>query len=225
VKIKIAIVEDTPDVMKNLISNLSLSIEIEILFTCNNGKDFVEQCKKLKKEFLPEIVLMDIDMPIMNGLDAIKATRIFNEEIQFLMFTVFDDDDKIFEAIKSGATGYLLKEESIKKIEESIIEMKTFGAAPMSPSIARKTLKLLSNSQQNQITENKEDNALYKSLSPREIEILKYLVLGKRYKEIADLTNISQNTVRNHVATVYKKLYVTSNVEAIKLVNTKKWFG
>lgn len=223
-KVRIAIVEDTSEVMKNLKLNLSLSPQLDILFTSTNGTDFVSKCKKLKKENLPEIVLMDIDMPVMNGLEAIKEIRLFNADMQFLMYTVFDDDNKIFEAIKLGASGYLLKEESIQKIEESIIEMKEFGAVPMSPSVARKALKLLSMGTHEPASEQAHDDENLNSLTSREVHILKLLILGKRYKEIADQTNISINTVRNHVAAVYKKLQVTSNVEAVKLVNKRKWF-
>lgn len=223
-KVRIAIVEDTSEVMKNLKLNLSLSPQLDILFTSTNGTDFVSKCKKLKKENLPEIVLMDIDMPVMNGLEAIKEIRLFNADMQFLMYTVFDDDNKIFEAIKLGASGYLLKEESIQKIEESIIEMKEFGAVPMSPSVARKALKLLSMGTHEPTSEQAHEDETLNSLTSREVHILKLLILGKRYKEIADQTNISINTVRNHVAAVYKKLQVTSNVEAVKLVNKRKWF-
>ncbi len=223
-KIRIALVDDTQEILKNLESNFYNHPDFELVMVAHNGKDFLSQCKKYKVEYLPDIVLMDIDMPLMNGLETIKKVRAFNSTIKFIMYTVFDDDDKIFEAIKNGASGYLLKESSIAKIEESLKEMYEFGAVPMSPSVARKALKMLSNS--NQIVEPKtDDDVLLKSLSSREIEILKLVILGKRYKEIADETNISQNTVRNHVTAIYKKLHVTSNVEASKLANSRKWFG
>lgn len=223
-KIRIAIVDDTQEILKNLESNFSNHTEFELVMVAHNGKDFLNQCKKYKAEYLPDIVLMDIDMPLMNGLETIKKVRAFNANIKFIMFTVFDDDNKIFEAIKNGASGYLLKESSIQKIEESLKEMHEFGAVPMSPSVARKALKMLSNS--TQATEPSLDSDdLLKSLSNREIEILKLVILGKRYKEIADDTNISQNTVRNHITAIYKKLHVTSNVEASKLVSSRKWFG
>ncbi len=223
-KIRIAIVDDTQEILKNLESNFSNHPDFELVMVSHNGKDFITQCKKYKTEFLPDIVLMDIDMPLMNGLETIKKVRAFNATIKFIMFTVFDDDDKIFEAIKNGASGYLLKESSFAKIEESLKEMHEFGAVPMSPSVARKALKMLSNS--SKVVETKtEDDTLFKSLTNREIEILKLVILGKRYKEIADETNISQNTVRNHVTAIYKKLHVSSNVEASKLATSRKWFG
>lgn len=222
-KIKLGIVDDNQLILKNLESSFSNHPDFELLIVAHNGKDFVAQCKKFKPEFLPDIVLMDIDMPLMNGLETLKKVKAFNTNIKFIMFTVFDDDDKIFEAIKNGASGYLLKESSISKIEESLKEMHEFGAVPMSPSVARKALKMLSNASPVK-TEVKEED-VFTALSSREVEILKLVVLGKRYKEIADDTNISINTVRNHVSTIYKKLHVTSNVEAAKLAMSKKWFG
>lgn len=222
-KIKIAIVDDSLEVLKNLESYFSDNSKIEIVFTCNNGKDFIKSCRKLKPAFLPEIVILDIDMPQMNGLETILQTRLFNDSIKFLMFTVFDDDEKIFEAIKNGASGYLLKEASKSKIEESLLEMQEFGAVPMSPSVARKALKMLSESKKPEKQAIKESEIL-NSLSIRETEILKLLILGKRYKEIAEETNISPNTVRNHIANVYKKMQVTSNLEAMNLAKSKKWF-
>ncbi len=223
-KIRIAIVDDNQEILKNLESNFSDHSDFELVMVAHNGKDFLNQCKKYKSEYLPDIVLMDIDMPLMNGLETIKKVKAFNFNIKFIMFTVFDDDDKIFEAIKNGASGYLLKESSIAKIEESLKEMNTYGAVPMSPSVARKALKMLSNSSQVEKHQTEEDNLL-KSLSNREIEILKLVILGKRYKEIADEINLSQNTVRNHISAIYKKLHVTSNVEASKLATSRKWFG
>jgi DNA-binding NarL/FixJ family response regulator len=222
VKIKIGIVDDTQEILKNLESHFSNHPDFEITIVAHNGKDFIAQCKKYKTEFLPDIVLMDIDMPNLSGLETIKQTRLFNQSIKFIMFTVFDDDTKIFEAIKNGANGYLLKESSLTKIEESLKEMQVYGAVPMSPSVARKALKMLSNSTLINVEEKEDD--LSKLLSNREIGILKLIILGKRYKEIADETNISQNTVRNHVTTIYRKLQVSSNVEAAQLVTSRKWF-
>jgi DNA-binding NarL/FixJ family response regulator len=222
-KIKIAIVDDSIEVLNNLESYFSDNSKIEIVFACNNGKEFIKSCRKLKAAFLPEIVILDIDMPLMDGLETILQTRLFNDSIKFLMFTVFDDDEKIFEAIKNGASGYLLKEASKSKIEESLLEMHEFGAVPMSPSVARKALKMLSESKKPEKQAFKE-NEMLNSLSIRETEILKLLILGKRYKEIAEETNISPNTVRNHIANVYKKMQVTSNLEAMNLAKSKKWF-
>ncbi len=222
-KIKIAIVDDNAEVVRNLSSNFSNHLDFELVMVASNGKDFLTHCKKFKVSCMPDIVLMDIDMPLMNGLETIKKVRDINTTVKFIMFTVFDDDDKIFQAIKNGASGYLLKESSFNKIEESLKEMYEFGAVPMSPSVARKALKMLSTS--NVIAENKsEDDSLLRSLTNREVEILKLVILGLRYKEIADRLNLSQHTVRNHIVNIYKKLHVSSNVEASKLVSFRKWF-
>ena len=139
------------------------------------------------------------------------------------MLSIFDEDDKIFEAIKAGANGYLLKDEPLEKIKEAIRNLLDDAGAPMSPSIARKALELLMNAKVN-IDTTKTNNENEYNLTEREKEILKHLVDGLEYKEIADLTTTSPNTVRNHITNIYKKLHVTSKAQAIRMVINKKWF-
>eukprot|EP01041_Mallomonas_annulata_P024094 gene24094-44749_t len=119
------------------------------------------------------------------------------------MLTVFDDDDKIFEAIQAGASGYLLKDESPKTILNYLQQVKEFRSVPMSPAVARKTLKLLSNTPVVKVVE----KVLETNLSPREIEVLKGLVEGLDYKEIAEQLDSSPNTVRNQISSIYQKLH------------------
>jgi RNA polymerase sigma factor (sigma-70 family) len=131
------------------------------------------------------------------------------------MLTIFDEDDKIFSAIKAGADGYLLKDEPVEKIKEAIINLLNDEGAPMSPSIARRAFNLLMNAKV-EIKENP-TNELDYNLTDREKEILLKLIDGLEYKEIAQDINVSPNTIRNHVTKIYKKLHVTSRAQAMKL--------
>src|SRR5579863_6170609 len=113
--IPIAIVDDKSENRLSLAEKINSSDDIAVRFTALNGKDFLEQMKKLSVSELPEVVLMDIEMPGMNGIEAVQHGKQLNPDVRFLMLTVFDDDDKIFEAIKAGASGYLLKDEKVAK--------------------------------------------------------------------------------------------------------------
>ncbi len=217
--IKLAIVDDKQANRNSLRDKMNFEDEFEVLFTASNGKDFLEQLKESKGN-LPEVVLMDIDMPIMNGIEAVSHAHQSYPEIKFLMFTVFDDDDKVFEAIKSGAIGYLLKDEKVEVIIHSIKQIIEFGGSPMSPSIARKALKLLMNAP---VIKTEIDEHDY-SLSKRELEILQGLVDGYDYKELADKLFISPHTVRTHINKIYQKLQVNNKTQAIKIAINKRWF-
>lgn len=155
----------------------------------------------------PEVILMDIDMPGLNGIEAVRMIRTFNAEVQILMMTIFDDDDKIFDAICAGANGYLLKSQSLDKILDAIREVKD-GGSPMSSSIARKVLVLFQ--QNNPVKPTEEFH-----LTAREKDVLTCLVEGDSYKMIADRLEIGYATVNTHVKSIYKKLHVNSVAEAI----------
>lgn len=216
--IKIVIVDDKRFNRVNLKSELENTGKINVLFTAENGVDFLEQMKETLASNIPEIVLMDIDMPEKNGIDTVRLAKQIYPSIEFLMLTVFDDDDKIFEAIQAGASGYLLKEESPKTILNYIQQVKEFKSVPMSPSVARKTLKLLSNAPVVKIIE----TVVESNLSPRETEVLKGLVEGLDYKEIAEKLDSSPNTVRNQISKIYQKLHVTCKVDAVKIAMKNK---
>jgi RNA polymerase sigma factor (sigma-70 family) len=219
--IKIAIVDDKQSNRVILGEKLAENKDFEIVFTAINGEDFLEKMK-LQKDNLPDVVLMDLEMPQMDGIDAIANGSALYEQVKFVVLTVFDEDEKIFRAIRAGACGYLLKEESAETIAESITMAIEIGGVPMSPSVARKTLSLLSNSNFSK-NEKKEiiNNDLF-DLSERETDILKLLVAGKEYKEIAEALHISPFTVRNHTTKIYSKLHVNSKAEAISLAYKKK---
>jgi DNA-binding NarL/FixJ family response regulator len=156
-------------------------------------------------EYNPDVVIMDIDMPKMNGIEALKEIRKTKSEALVLMLTVFDDEDRIFESIQSGANGFLLKESKPKKIIEAIRDV-IAGGAPMTGSVARKVL------QQFTVVKPKDETI---DLSKREKEILSFLVNGMSYKMIASQCSISYHTVNAHIRKIYDKLHVSSATEAV----------
>ena len=215
--VTIAIIDDNPELLKQLSENLSVFEEVKILFTATNGAEALkalEQCEKL-----PQLVLMDIEMPVMNGIEA--TAIIANEtDIKVLILTVFDADEKIFEAIKAGAAGYLLKDSKPHRIVSAIEDIME-GGAPMSPQIASRTLQLLRDSaNKNELHPKPAD---YK-LSERETELLQLLVEGNTYQQIADSIFISHGTVRKHVQNIYGKLHIHSKIEAVNKANKYQWF-
>lgn len=219
----IAIVDDKKTIRTALQARFEETENYKVLFTAENGKDFLEKMMVARKSTSPDVVLMDIDMPIMTGIEAVLNAKDVYPQTKFLMLSIFDEDDKIFEAIKAGANGYLLKDEPLEKIKEAIRNVLDDQGAPMSPSIARKALDLLMNAKVN-LANNKTINESDYNLTDREKEILKHLVNGLEYKEIAELSGISPFTVRNHITNIYKKLHVTSKAQAIRMVINKKWF-
>lgn len=217
--IRIAVVDDKMVNRKTVQRNISLSGEIEIVLEASNGSEFLEKMEELSEMKRPQVVLVDIDMPVMNGIDTIAVGTIKFPTTRFLVLTVFDDDEKIFEAIQAGASGYLLKDDSATVLTDAIREALTFNGAPMSPAIARKTLSWLKSlpkpSSSTQTTNN--------ILTEREIEIIKLMVDGKDYKAIALKLFISPNTVRAHISKIYEKLHVNSKAQAIQMAHKYKW--
>lgn len=213
--IHLAIVEDKKSIRLALEEKLNVPNQFNVLFTAQNGKDFLEQMTEARKNIEPAVVLMDIDMPLINGIEAVLEGKKRYPNTKYLMLTIFDDDEKIFNAIKAGADGYLLKDESTDVIKAAIINLINENGAPMSPSIARRALKLLMRSE----VELKKENTNIEDwqLTEREKEVLLCLIEGLEYKEISQKLNISPNTTRNHVTKIYKKLHVSSQAQAIKL--------
>lgn len=213
----IAIVDDKKSLRTTLRDKLNELNSCEVLFTAENGEDFLEKMKEARKSISPDVVLMDIDMPIMNGIEAVRQGKTRYPQSKYLMLTIFDEDEKIFNAIKAGASGYLLKDEPIEKIKEAIINLLNDEGAPMSPSIARRALNLLMNSTVD-ISKQQTPSAIENyNLTDREKEVLMLLVEGLEYKEIGLKMNISPNTIRNHISNIYKKLHVTSKAQAVRL--------
>lgn len=219
--IYLAIVDDKKEIRNALKEKLSQYNGYEILFTSENGKDFLESMKEARKSIEPQVVLMDIDMPVMNGIDAITEGKLRYPKTRYLVLTIFDEDEKIFNAIKAGADGYLLKDEPIEKIKEAIDNLLKDEGAPMSPSIARKVLNMLSASAVAGKSKPRDSNENQYNLTEREKEILQLLIEGLEYKEIAMKLALSPNTVRNTVSKIYNKLHVTSRIQAAKVM--KGW--
>ena len=219
IPIPIAIVDDKKPNRNSLKEKITFNNELEVLFMAGNGKEFLD-AMKLHKNLLPKVVLMDIDMPLMNGIEAVRIAHTLYPETRFLMLTVFDDDDKIFDAIKAGAVGYLLKDESVEVISEAVKQLVEIGGAPMSPSIARKALNLLMNAK----LETKSEPTASYNISEREMDILKLMVEGLDYKQVAEKLFISPHTVRTHISNIYEKLHVCNKTQAINIAIKNKWF-
>ena len=219
---KIALVDDNFLNQKYFHEKITTFGDIELLFVSNSGDEFLEKMKGLPMQQWPQVVFMDIQMPGLNGVETIQIAKALYASIHFIVLTVFEDDDTIFNAIQSGASGYLLKHENYVTIREAINEVLEFGGAPMSPAIARKTLKLLT--QKDKITESK-SSVIDTLLSDREREVLTHLVNGYDAKRIAEITDISTLTVRKHIANIYNKLHVNSKAQVISMAHKNKWFN
>lgn len=223
-KIPVAIVDDNTRHLLFLEEQMGYSDQIKVCFTANNAIDFLNRMESTPRNQHPVVVLMDIEMPEMKGTDAVKNARHLYPDMKFLMLTVFDDDEKIFEAIKNGANGYLLKEEKTSTIIEYIQQLVEIGGAPMSPSIARKALDLLSRLSPGSEKPDESDSYIPGKLSKREREVLELLVDGKDYKTIAEKLFVSNNTIRTHIANIYEKLHVTSKTQVVTMAIQRKWF-
>ncbi|MEO6150130.1 MAG: response regulator transcription factor [Mucilaginibacter sp.] len=223
--IRVAIVDDKRLLRHALNDQIAYYKELTVVFQAGDGSEFLQKMKELDANERPQVVLMDIEMPVMDGIEAVVIAKDVYPDTQFLMLTVFDDDDKLFEAIKAGATGYLLKDEKVSNIVKAITEIVYEGGVPMSPRIARKALGLLKNSPATTVDEPTEAEKTEYTLSSRELEILNRIVDGLNYQQIGERLFISPHTVRKHIANIYDKLHVSNKASAIKIAIRKKWFN
>ena len=202
--ITLAIVEDLDEVREGLKNFLGLSQEFVVLDTFRTAEEAVEAIPRLG----PDIVIMDIHLPGMNGIECIRQIRSGGGHTQFMMFTVYENDEKVFEALKAGASGYLLKNTGLMHILESLKEL-YLGGSPMSANIARKLVDTFRRQTLQDV------QPAGNALTVRENEILDFLARGLLYKEIADQLHISISTVRQHIHNIYEKLHVQNRTEAI----------
>ena len=201
--IKVIIFEDNKSLRQGLYQLIQGSEGFECAGAFADCMDLVENIKATK----PDVVLMDIEMPGINGIEAVSILRQTFPELKILMQTIFEDTDKIFQSILAGASGYILKTTSPSRMLDFIKETYE-GGAPMSPSVATKVLKIVAR----QSPQSSINNF---NLSEREKEILSCLVKGMSYKLIAATCFISIDTVRGHIRNIYEKLHVHSKGEAI----------
>lgn len=218
--IRIAIADDKQINRTTVKEKIISFAEIELVLEARNGHDFLEQLKQLNEERRPQVVLMDLEMPVMDGIQTISLASTAYPDIKFIVLTVFEDNEKIFEAIKAGAGGYLLKDDSAVNIIDAITNVVEFNGIPMSPAIARKTMELL---KQSALPATHKITVTEPLLTDREMEILKEMVTGKNYKSIGEKLFISPLTVRKHVAHIYDKLHVNSRAQIINLAHKNKW--
>lgn len=202
--ISITIVEDDEELLKGIGRTLAHVDEVMVLETYTNAEDFIVGIANQQ----PDLVIMDIGLPKMNGTECIKQLKPLFPKMQFLMWTTFEDDEKIFDALRAGASGYILKTATGQQLIQAINDL-YHGGSPMSSSIARKVIATFHNTKIKQTEFN---------LTKRECEILDLLAKGYRYKEIAEKLFVSIETVRSHVHHIYEKLQVSSRTDALNKV-------
>ncbi|OFY67294.1 MAG: DNA-binding response regulator [Bacteroidetes bacterium RIFCSPLOWO2_02_FULL_36_8] len=209
-KIKVAIAEDNLNLARSVRENISSFESAEVLFIAENGKELLQKITTC----VPDIILMDINMPEMDGIEATKAVKHHFPDVKIIMLTIFDEEEKIFQSILAGATGYLLKDDKPSKIISALEEAMN-GGAPMSPVIASKALQMIRGKR----TETPGNNF---NLTKRELEILELIAVGNNYQKIAGTLFISPRTVRKHIENIYTKLQVHNKVEAIQIATKNK---
>jgi DNA-binding NarL/FixJ family response regulator len=216
--ILLGIVDDKLVNRKTIRRNVDGCSDMRIVLEAGNGSDFMEKMQQMPEAERPNVVLMDLDMPVMGGIDAIAVGTIKFPNTRFLVLTVFDDDEKIFEAIQAGASGYLLKDDAATELHQAVREAMIYNGAPMSPAIARKTMSWLKT-----LSSPVADTTTNHILSEREMDIIRQMVEGHDYKAIAAKLFISPNTVRVHIRKIYEKLHINSKAQAVQIAYKNKW--
>lgn len=215
--LKLVIVDDNVFLQKAIQEKVNFFPDTKLKFTAINGADLLE---KLEIDHNVDLILMDIEMPVMNGIESTREVKARYPHIKIIMLTVFDNDENIFNSIKAGADGYLLKEVNPKDLLSAISETIS-GGAGMTPSIAMKTLRLLRNPLEFQ----KKKSVLDVKLSQREVEVLEQLSKGLKYSIIADNLFLSVGTIKKHIENIYTKLQVHNKLEAIQKAKDNNMIG
>lgn len=214
-KTKIGIVEDQKNISDNLVKRFSFFDQIEIVFVAYSAEQALEKLVAFRKQELPSVILMDIELPGMSGIDATAHIKASYSDIDIMMQTVFEDHDRIFKSIQAGASGYFLKDDGIEKYVEGIQDL-VEGGAPISASVAAKILKKV-RTEEAAKKKNIEDLCEKFTITDRELDILKGIVEDLTEEQIADKLYISPHTVRTHMKNIYKKLHVHSRASAMKV--------
>jgi len=210
--IRIAIFDDNKNIRNSIALLLSTEPSFEVVGSFRDAEHCVEDILTIR----PDVILMDIEMPGVNGIEAIRLLKKEVPHVEILIQTVFEDDDRIYDSILAGASGYMLKSQINNCLVGAVKDLQS-GGSPMSPSIARRVLNLM---QQNGPLTIKRRSAVQYNLTPREKEVLTCLVNGLSYKMIASDLNITYETVRSHMKNIYEKLHVASLTEVVaKAIN------
>ncbi len=219
---RIAIVDDKLNNRNILRDKLRRGGRFDVCLTAADGSDFMQQMRELDASAYPDVVLMDLEMPNMDGVDTIAVASCLYPNVRYVVLTIFDDEDKIFRAIKAGAFGYLLKDESAETISDMLQQMEESGTGPISPGIAHKILQMVQKNELSMPTKSpgpvQQD---FFDLTQREKEILQLLVKGLAYRTIGIQLNISAHTAKKHVMNIYQKLHINSRAQALRLAYEK----
>ncbi len=214
--LKLIIVDDNPFLIKAIADKLSFYDDIRIVFTAHSG---TQALSKIASEGKPiDLILMDIEMPEMDGIEATGVIKTKYPQIKILMLTVFDDEVRIFRAIQHGADGYLLKDTAPEDLYQAVVQTMEGGAA-MTPSIAKKALNLLRNPLEPSAAGDQRDEV---KLSEREVEVLEQIAKGLPYTRIAENLFLSPSTVRKHIENIYQKLQVHSKLDAVQEARSRR---
>ena len=218
----LAIVDDKPYLRNSLKEKLaSVENDFSIVMEAGDGAEFLKLMKTAAVK--PDVVLMDIEMNELGGIETVQRAAPLYPGVKYIMLTVFDDDERIFNAIQAGAHGYLLKEETAQNIIDAVYQVYQDEGAPMSPGIARKAWKWLTALTAQPVTAKSNVKNEVEPLSEREKEILKCSMEGKEYAQIAEQLFLSKHTVRQHMKNIYSKLHVSSKVQALQISLKNKW--
>ncbi len=211
--LRVSIVEDHDIFRKRLVELLQFYPELNVVLVAESAESFLQKIQRNNSETIPDVVLMDIELPGISGIEATFQLKQDFPDVEVIMFTVFEDDERIFESINVGASGYLLKDTAIDEVVNSIKEIHN-GGSPISPSIAKKVLDMVKNPLAFQ---NEKRSEVPFDLSPAELKILQHVVDGKTNKQIAEDVFLSPWTVKTHIKNIYKKMHVNSRAAAVKL--------
>lgn len=217
--IKIGIVEDQKKIRERLITRLAFYDDFYLTLEAESTDSALLKLSKLQESELPDVILMDIEMPGKSGIEATAIIKNQYPKIDILIQTVFEDEDKIFQSVLAGATGYLLKDEPIQKYVEAIQQLVEGGAA-LSPLVASKLMSFIIAKNLTKKDSAKEVQAEL-NLTDRELEILKGVVDDLTERQIGENLFISHHTVRTHIKNIYKKLHVNTRASAVRLAITK----
>ncbi len=214
--IKIGLVEDNPALRKRFIDNFKYFNDMELVMIAASGEEAIRKLEGLVADDLPEIIMMDIELPGISGIETTSRVKAaYGDSIDIMMLTIFEHTEKIMKSINAGAVGYLLKDESPQTLVKAITELRE-GGAPMSRKIARKLITQVGKSADVNRELQREQKIAEYGLSEKELQVIEQLVEGKNYSEIAELMFISPHTVKTHIKNIYRKMHVHTRASAVK---------